>query len=184
MTTVEWVRERGETRLYNSRSIRTLDDPATIAGLIDELCRHKVHVERWMPKADIQGKAFDLRVLVIAGRARHVVARLSRTPMTNLHLLNERGDPAAVRARMGEARWDAAMRSCEAAMRCFPRSLYGGVDLLIAAGSWRHAVLEVNAFGDLLPGVMCDGLDACAAEIAAAIADPSPAATKRVPCPS
>jgi hypothetical protein len=57
-----------------------------------------------MPKAGIDGRTFDLRVLVIAGRARHAVARLSRGPMTNLHLLNERGDPARV-ARIA-ASWD------------------------------------------------------------------------------
>ena len=44
-----------------------------------------------MPKAGLAGHVFDLRVVVIAGRARHAVVRMSRGPMTNLHLLNRRG---------------------------------------------------------------------------------------------
>jgi hypothetical protein len=60
------------------------------------------------------------------------------------------------------------MATCERVMReCFPGSLHGGVDLLISSDFRRHAVLEVNAFGDLLPGVTCDGVDTYAAEIAA-----------------
>ncbi len=174
-TTVEMVGQGGELKLYNSRRVRTYRDRREIAMLIDALCAHRVHVERWLPKAGIDGRAFDLRVVVIGGRARHVVVRTSRTPMTNLHLLNQRGEASRVRARMGEGAWGAAMESCEAAMRCFPRSLHGGVDLLIGTDLRAHAVLEVNAFGDLLPGVTCDGLDTYEAEIEDALARDEPA---------
>ena len=75
-----------------------------IAALIDALCSHRVHVEEWIPKAGLDGHTLDLRVVVIDGTARQIVARLSRSPMTNLHLLNERGDPAAVRERRRLAR--------------------------------------------------------------------------------
>jgi hypothetical protein len=60
-------------------------------------------------------------------------------------------------------------------MRCFPRSLHGGVDLLIGTDLRAHAVLEVNAFGDLLPGVTCDGLDTYEAEIEDVLARDEPA---------
>jgi hypothetical protein len=166
-TTVEMARQGGELRLYNSRRLQIYQDPREIAALIDALCGHRAHVEEWVPKAGIEGRVFDLRVVVIRGRARHVVARLSRGPMTNLHLLNDRGDPVAGRARMGENAWAAALATCERAMGCFPGSHYAGIDLLIAAGFRRHAVLEVNAFGDLLPGVLRDGLDTYAAELLA-----------------
>lgn len=164
-TTVETVRQGGVLRLYNSRRVRTLADVGAIAAVVDALCRHRVHVERWLPKAGLSGQTFDLRVVTIGGRARHAVVRLSRTPMTNLHLLNRRDAPAALRARMGEPAWADAMRTCEHAAGCFPRSLHAGVDLLIGTSFRRHAVLEVNAFGDLLPGVTCDGVDTYAAEI-------------------
>ena len=57
----------------------------------------------------------------------------------------------------------------ERAMEVFPRSLYAGIDLLIASDYRRHAVAEVNAFGDLLYGAMHDGKDPYTAEIEAAL---------------
>jgi hypothetical protein len=87
--------------------------------------------------------------------------------MTNLHLLNERGDEDAVRERVGRSAWAAAMRNCELAMECFPESLYAGVDLLFTPDFRRQAVIEVNAFGDLLPGVFWQGQETYAAELRA-----------------
>jgi hypothetical protein len=128
-----------------------------------------LHVERWFPKAALGGRVLDLRVVVIAGEPRHVVVRTSRSPMTNLHLGNARGDVAAVRAAAGEGAWAAAMRTCVRVARCFPRTLQVGVDLMFRVG-WRdHAVAEVNAFGDLLPGVLADGLDTYGAQVAAMV---------------
>ena len=138
--------------------------------MIDALCAHRVHVEEWIPKAGLDGRTFDLRVVVIDGTARQIVARLSRSPMTNLHLLNRRGDPAAVLERMGPEAWRAARRTCERAAAAFPGCLHLGVDLLVAPGFRRHAVLEANAFGDLLPGVLHQGVDTYGAEIRAVTA--------------
>lgn len=176
-TTVEVVRRGGRTLLYNSRRVRTLRDASEIAALIDELCRHRAHVEHWFPKAGVGGRTFDLRVVVVAGRAGHTVVRLSRHTLTNLHLLNGRGSVAAVASRMGGPAWADALRACERAMEsAFPRSVYAGVDLAVAPDFRRHAVLEVNAFGDLLPGVLDAGLDTYAAELSAVgLADSRPA---------
>jgi hypothetical protein len=165
ITTVELVRSGGELRLYNSRRLRTYRDSQEIAALVDELCRHRLHVEQWLPKAALAGRAFDLRVVVIGGRARHRVVRTSRTPITNLHLLNLRGDEDAARARVGDAAWSAGLAESGRAMTCFPGSLHGGVDVLITADHRRRAVLEVNAFGDLLPGLLHEGLDTYEAEL-------------------
>ena len=135
--------------------------------MIDVLCRERVHVEQWIPKASLDGMAFDLRVVVIAGRPCHIVPRLSRTPMTNLHLKNRRGDVEALRSRMEPDDWDSALATCRRALDAFPGCHYAGVNLLIAPGYRRHAVLEVNAFGDLLPDITCDGWDTYAAEVVA-----------------
>jgi glutathione synthase/RimK-type ligase-like ATP-grasp enzyme len=166
-TTVAMERSGDGLRLYNSRRVLRYQDPAEIAALIDALCRERVHVERWIPKAGLDGMAFDLRVVVIAGRPSHIVPRLSPTPMTNLHLKNRRGDVEALKSRMEPAAWDAALETCRRAVAAFPGCHYAGVDLLIAPDYRRHAVLEVNAFGDLLPGVTCGGRDTYAAEVAA-----------------
>ncbi|WP_432975769.1 STM4014 family protein [Dactylosporangium sp. CA-233914] len=154
-------------RLYNELRVHHYTDERTVAAIVDRLGADGLHVERWFPKAAHDGRVFDLRVVVIAGRAGHVVARTSRTPLTNLHLGNARGDLPAIRAAVGEERWAAAMATCERAAACFPGSLHAGVDLMLAPGHAEHAVAEVNAFGDLLPGLLVDGRDTYAAEIEA-----------------
>ncbi len=153
--------------LYNSRHIRTYRDQATIARLIDALCHHRVHVEQWLPKAAVGNKVFDLRVVVIAGQVRHTVVRLSDSPMTNLHLLNQRAGLDRIMDRIGADGWAAVRTTCEGAMGCFPASLHAGLDVLITSDYQRHALLEVNAFGDLLPEVLDRGQDTYGAEIEA-----------------
>jgi glutathione synthase/RimK-type ligase-like ATP-grasp enzyme len=166
-TTVEVVRDAGDLKLFNSRRIKVLSNVSQIAELVNALCRHQVHVEEWLPKAGWQGRVFDLRVMVIGGKAQHAVVRTSRTPMTNLHLLNERGDVDAVRARVGESNWRTAMETCERVMQLFPESLYSGLDLMWTPDLRRHAIIEANAFGDLLPAVLHQGRDTYGAEIEA-----------------
>ncbi len=169
ITTGEIVRENGRLKLYATRRIRTLFDPQEIQALVDALCQHRVHVERWLPKATLGERVFDLRVVVIAGEADHVVVRTSRSPMTNLHLLNKRGNWAAVQARMGPDTWQKAQRMCLAAKALFPKSLYAGVDLLVSPDYRSMAILEINAFGDLLPGITHQGQDTYTKEIVTAI---------------
>jgi len=166
-TTVEMIRNSGVLFLYNSRRVRVYDDLKTIAELIDALCRQSVHVEEWLPKIAVGGKVCDARVVVIAGRAQHAVLRLSQTPMTNLHLLNARGDITMLQAKLPPRSWDAGMQSCESAMRLFPKSLCGGVDILWTPDGRRHAILEVNAWGDFLPGALHENRDSYEAQIAA-----------------
>jgi hypothetical protein len=170
ITTVEMIgldEEPQHPRLYNSRRIHRYIGEREIAALIDQLALEGVHVEQWVPKAGFEGYAFDLRVLVIAGSAKHIVVRMSRSPFTNLHLGNRRGSVERLRLRMGDKAWESALHSCERAAGAFPNSLYVGVDLLVAPGFRRHAVLEVNAFGDLLPGVLYRGRDTYSAELRA-----------------
>lgn len=167
-TSVELVRARGEVRLYNSLQVRHYDDPVDVALLVDALAGgHALYVERWLPKAGWEERTFDLRVLVIAGQVRHVVMRTSRGPITNLHLGNRRGDVDRLRDAVPTAAWRAAEESCLRAAACFPQSLYCGIDLMFTPNWRQHAVLEVNAFGDLLPGVRHEGEGPSAAEILA-----------------
>ncbi|MCC5577576.1 STM4014 family protein [Microtetraspora sp. AC03309] len=161
--------------LHNSLRIRTYETEDDVAAIVDALAPDRLHVERWFPKASIAGRAFDLRVVCVAGTPTHAVVRASRSPMTNLHLGGVRGDLDAVAGRLGDAGWDHAMDVCARAAACFPRSLAVGVDLLVATGFRSVAVAEVNAFGDLLPGLPGlpgtpgAGLDTYATQVAAAL---------------
>ncbi|MGV9307485.1 STM4014 family protein [Nonomuraea sp. NPDC003727] len=139
--------------LHNSLRVRDYHDETTVAAIVDALAPDGLHVEEWFPKAAVGGRVFDLRVVVVAGRPTHAVVRTSRAPMTNLHLGGARGSLETVMAALGPAGWARALEICARAAACFPRSPAVGVDLMVGAGLRRFAVAEVNAFGDLLPGL-------------------------------
>jgi hypothetical protein len=160
--------ERDGDRFYSSRRIRALDDPAEIDARIAALAPEGLHMEEWLPKASLNGYCFDLRALVIGGQLRQVIARQSRSPMTNLHLLNRRNDERTVRAHVGEAAWEALKRLAEQAAEVFPDSLHLGLDVMWLPGFRRLALLEANAFGDLLPGTLWNGQTTYDTELEAA----------------
>jgi hypothetical protein len=166
-TTMELVREDGAVRFYNSRRVLKYTDPADVAAVVDYLTREGAQVEEWLPKADLGGKSCDLRLVVIDGQAQHAVVRTSDGPFTNLHLKNPRGDLDAFVRLLGPERWSQLQRLGEAALAAVGGARYAGVDLMVARGLGRQAVLEVNAFGDLLPRVMVDGCDTYTAEVRA-----------------
>ncbi|RST19745.1 hypothetical protein EF908_31600, partial [Streptomyces sp. WAC04770] len=91
--------------------------------------------------------------------------------------IRDSGDLDEVRAAVSAVGgcWREALAMCERAAACFPGTLCVGVDLLPAAGWRRFAVGEVNAFGDLLPGLTglpgsgAEGLDTYAAQVAAVL---------------
>lgn len=152
--------------IRNSKVPQVVRDEARLGELVDAVCRERALLERWFPKATLGGRAFDLRVLVIRGQAAHVVVRTSRTPITNLHLANSRGDLEAVKAALGPDIWRLAMNTAEAAAACFPGCHHAGVDLMIGAARRTCAVAEVNAFGDLLHRDLWQGMDPWQAELA------------------
>jgi hypothetical protein len=124
-------------------------------------------VEAWVPKAGVGGKTFDLRVVGVCGEPRFWVVRTSRTPITNLHLLNGRGEVEAVRGRMGVAGWEGLVETCRKVCGLFPKRLWVAMDVVVRS-DWRaHKVVELNAFGDLLPGVMDGGEDVYGAQLSA-----------------
>ncbi|WUH92561.1 STM4014 family protein [Streptomyces sp. NBC_00433] len=164
-------------RLFNSLRVREYRAEREVGALVDALAPDGLHVERWLPKAALDGRVCDLRLVVVGGRATHAVARTSRHPMTNLHLGGARGDLARLRSAITAAggRWSDAVAAAEGAAACFPGTLCVGVDVLPAAGLRRFAVAEVNAFGDLLPrlpglpGTPAEGRDTYAAQVAAVL---------------
>jgi glutathione synthase/RimK-type ligase-like ATP-grasp enzyme len=137
-------------RLYNTLRVRTYEDEH-IDRILEQLLPQGMIAEDWIPKLNLEGLATDLRVLVIAGQARHTVVRQSRSPMTNLHLGNRRGELAQVAEFL-----PAAHRLAERAAACFPDCLYAGVDILLDVRG-RPLVGEINAFGDLLPNLLDQG---------------------------
>jgi glutathione synthase/RimK-type ligase-like ATP-grasp enzyme len=167
LTTVAEVRADGDSRLYHSKRVRHLTDESEIAALVDRLAIEKIHVEAWLPKARWNGENFDLRVVTIGGEPRHAVARASRSVFTNLTLGNRRGDVQAIARRMGPAAWQELRDTAAGVARALPTSFTLGIDILVRPDWRRHAVLEVNAFGDLLLGALDRGEDTYTATLAA-----------------
>lgn len=166
-TTVEGVAAGGELLLYNRRPVRTVTKEDEIRRLIDALAPHRLHTEQWLPKATLNQRVFDLRIVTIAGRPRHTVVREGGSPITNLQLGNCRGSLDALLARLPPERWHALQATCSKVAGLWPNSLQLGIDLLLTPGFREHFVLEVNAFGDLLPHCLHDGQSTFEAELGA-----------------
>lgn len=165
-STLEVVDRDGKRELFNSRRIHVYRGAEDVRRVVDAACAERCLAQLWVPKAGMHGKPFDLRVVVIGGRARHVMVRLGDGPMTNSQLLGGKGDEDMLRRRMGDDAWSRMLSLCEETMiKCFPHSLYAGLDVLIEPNFQTARILEVNAFGDLLPRTLCEGRDTYTWEI-------------------
>lgn len=165
VTTVE---DTGRAR-YNTRRLQRLTTRRAIDRLLRFLLAEGAQIERAVPKAQLDGAYFDLRVLTIDGVPAFVVVRTSPHPITNLHLGGQRGDLGALRRRVPDPSWDAAMASCVAVQRA-SGAFHVGVDLMFEPSLRAHRVIEGNAFGDLLPNLERDGLDVYGWQIARLVA--------------
>ena len=151
-TTMEYL---GRGRIYNSlrpRAYRGKIARELVALILNE----GVHVERFVPKAEMDGQNFDLRVLLVAGEPAFTVIRQSRHPITNLHLGGTRGDLARLAEVIPEGRITAMYEAMRVLGRAIP-GLHLGVDVMFdrdpEPGTPGFRILEINAFGDLLPGL-------------------------------
>lgn len=153
---LELVRDGNRVTLYNSLRIRSYTRPEDIDAILNQLLPQQMIAERWVQKQTIDGKQFDLRFVVVDGGTAHWVVRQSHWPMTNLHLGNERGDWHAVRRQLGETKTQQCFEVALRAASCFPDSLYAGVDIIVPLRG-NPFVCEINAFGDLLPGLGVEG---------------------------
>jgi glutathione synthase/RimK-type ligase-like ATP-grasp enzyme len=165
ITTMERVVEAGELRFYNSRKIRQYRHSGDIADMLNFLLAETAQIEAWQPKAKLASREFDLRVVVIGGHARQAVMRLGNSPITNLHLGNERRPINDLPPGLTATAWQTMLHTCEQAAACFPHSFYCGIDLLMAPNLQDHCILELNAFGDLLQGITWQGQDTYTTQI-------------------
>ncbi|BBB69391.1 hypothetical protein UNDYM_5138 [Undibacterium sp. YM2] len=166
-STVEIVHGIDGDRYYNSLKIKKYTARNKIQNILDFLFAQGAMVESWMPKAKHEDSSYDLRVVGIAGQRRHAIARLSRGPMTNLHLGNQRC--AVDELELSSSTWQEIDTLVEKTMHAFPRSLYAGLDILLPRNDTSPVLLEANAFGDLLPNLLHNGENTYLAEINAVL---------------
>ncbi|MCD2519177.1 STM4014 family protein [Massilia sp. G4R7] len=146
--------------VYNVKRLRRYDRHADIVQLVDLLAAQEAYLEGWLPKPRHGMAHYDVRVLTIGGQAAHRVARVGASMMTNLHLDNRRAD---VDALLDSADRAALTATAHGAAAAFPASHVIGLDIVARQG--KAHVLEANAFGDLLPGLLHDGLDSYAGQL-------------------
>lgn len=163
VTTVEVAWSQGRPRLFVTKRPRVITREFEIAWLIDTLGMEEILVERWLPKARWRGRPFDLRLVAIGGRVRHVVGRAGTSPFTNLNLDARRVAESDVVRHLGEG-WPAVRAAAERAAGFLPDACSLGLDVLVRPCRRRFAVLEANAFGDYLPGLTHEGLSTYEAE--------------------
>ena len=137
-----------ELGLLNTKKLQYCTRTDEIRPLLDQILGLDCVVERWYPKASHEGYAFDLRAVVQMGQTYYILARLSKGPVTNLHLNNhplpveELGLPDEIQERTKDL--------CRQAMDCFPGLQSAGIDLLLEKGSLSPRIIEMNAQGDLI----------------------------------
>ncbi len=156
ITTVEVVWSEGRPRLYVTKRPRVLTREFEIAWLIDTLAMEEVIVERWLPKARWDGRPYDLRIVMIGGRVRHVVGRSSSSPFTNLNLDARRIAREEIVSNLGTV-WPELQSLAERAAEQIPGAGMLGLDALVRPRNQGFVLLEANAFGDYLPGLLHEG---------------------------
>ncbi|KEO79482.1 STM4014 family protein [Paenibacillus polymyxa] len=148
VTTIGTEIIHGQRVYYNAGRLRRYTDKQDIHAILNWLCLEGVHVERWIPKATLNGRVYDVRQLVCGSDACHAVLRLSHSPITNLHLRNER--LSLKEAGLPQNTVESVQLTAKAAMSVFPASMVAGLDVLVPAHGGHPYVLDVNPFGDLL----------------------------------
>lgn len=157
VTTVGMAVVKGRPVFYNEGRMQRYTRSEEIRTLLDWLCAEGAQIERWMAKASYGSRVFDIRQLVAGGHAGHAIVRLSQTPITNLHLRNERMLPEE--AGVDDYRLGLVQTAAQTAMAAFPKSWSAGIDVMLSGGGNPRAyVLDVNPFGDLLYHVQHNGL--------------------------
>lgn len=134
--------------LVNTKKLRRITDPGQVLSVVGRLLSLECIVERWYAKAEYQGFSYDLRAVVQDGRMDFCLARLSKGPITNLHLNNH---PLELEALgLPRTKEEETEELCRRAMECFPGLRSAGIDILLERGSMKPRIIEMNAQGDLI----------------------------------
>ncbi|MEM6272452.1 MAG: STM4014 family protein [Bacteroidota bacterium] len=156
-TTLELRGTEEVPRLIGMDRVRTYRDRAEIARLVDRMAVEGAVAEIAPPKLTFQGHAVDVWVVVVRGQAQQVVLRRDKLPGQPFRLGESRADLAAFRRWVGQEQWTRYIKVAESVVAALPGIHGAGVGLGIQADNRQPWVMEVDAFGDYLPGVTLAG---------------------------
>ena len=134
--------------LVNTKRLRCFSEPGEVVSLLDQILRLGCIVERWYAKGEYQGYSYDLRAVVQEGDIDFLLARLSKGPITNLHLNNH--PLKADMLQLPPLVLESVKEICRKAMEHFMGLRSAGIDILLERGSLRPRIIEMNAQGDLI----------------------------------
>ncbi len=135
-------------KLVNTKRLRRFSDREGIGSLLNRLLKLDCIVERWYAKAEQDGFSYDLRAVMQDGRMDFLLARLSKGPVTNLHLNNH---PLPAEALgLPEPVMEDIAALCQSAMECYPGLKSAGIDILLEKNSQKPRIIEMNGQGDLI----------------------------------
>jgi glutathione synthase/RimK-type ligase-like ATP-grasp enzyme len=140
-------------QIFNHLKVSRYIQRESIALLFEKLAAQGAYAERWIPKPRVpadRSACYDLRVVAACGKARQRVARISRSPMTNLHLGSRRASPDW----LNDLQTLALEHATASAAGAFANSRCIGFDVNLR--DCKPYIFEANAFGDLLPGLQYD----------------------------
>jgi len=144
------VKEK-DSKYYNSLKVQNYTTKKEIKSIFNEIAKSPLQIEQWIPKWQFNKMNIDFRVVVINKKVEFIVPRGSSSPITNLHLGNEKLKLEALNLSS-----EIIMKIKKIAlevMRSFPGLYYAGIDVLLSKKAQVY-VLEVNPFGDLLLNIV------------------------------
>lgn len=130
----------------NTKKMHKIIDKIEIEEMLEMLFALDVIVEKWIPKAQYNGKSYDLRVVYQFGKIHYIVARQSNGPVTNLHLNNQALDYHCL--NLSEKTLEEIETICSRSMQLFPELSYAGIDILLDKNKKQPVIIEMNGQGD------------------------------------
>lgn len=131
--------------IHNTKRINRLSVEKEIIPLAEAVIQTEAILEEWIPKAQLQGENYDLRVVCRESEIDYIVVRCSKGSITNLHL-NNKAHWWNELSLSEEVRQQIYFQ-CQEAVQSLDLQ-YAGVDVLIERGTDIPYIIEVNGQED------------------------------------
>lgn len=139
---------QADSTLVNTKRLRRFTSKEEIIPLLRHILELDCIVERWYAKSEYQGCSYDLRAVMQEGQLDFLLARLSKGPITNLHLNNHPVEIAML--GLPQNTLEEIEQICRESMALYPSLRSAGIDILLEKGSMRPRIIEMNGQGDLI----------------------------------
>lgn len=137
--------QRVDGSIHNTKRIHRLCDEEEIRPLAEAVISTDAILEGWIPKEQLHGENYDLRVVCRDAETDYIVVRCSKGSITNLHLNNKARQWSEL--ALSEEIQHEISSLCTAAVSTLGLT-YAGVDVLLEKGTGIPYIIEVNGQGD------------------------------------